>query len=383
MMKSVRSFINHFSQEYRPEYKRVFLKHFPKAIFHEFILVIEIGTNVHAYQEKKMLFFDIFNFIFRDHYMLVSKNNEPFIKILIKFIKNRDLIMDPNPDILMDSINRCAFFDENKVFYIEGNAMLYFYNYFRISGSDLEDKFWDMCENIYDFKNRHNMSELSSVKVLESLNEIMITFGPNRDYCARILLLVLKMICNLRLLDEIRFDINKLYDITVTTLLRHVNETQNSLFICKISEIWCEIFNSSNNTFKINSVDKLLMFGGLFAVDISNDLRQMAPKSLQIDITRNLKEKLLILYLTLVSFPTINIDDYMWICDLLIHLHSSLKFYMEFVPIYNLPTENQVLILQYYFKNFVTLNITISQKDKEIFGRLLTNISTIPHYSKI
>ncbi|KII61924.1 hypothetical protein RF11_07532 [Thelohanellus kitauei] len=97
MMESVRSVMNRFPYDYKHEYKRFFLRHFPNELFHEFILVIEFGKAVHQYQEKKLLFFDVFNFIFRDYYLLATALSRPFLQIFIKFIRSRDTINTPNP----------------------------------------------------------------------------------------------------------------------------------------------------------------------------------------------------------------------------------------------------------------------------------------------
>ncbi|KII61925.1 hypothetical protein RF11_07533 [Thelohanellus kitauei] len=208
----------------------------------------------------------------------------------------------------------------------------------------------------------------------------MKTFAADREYCARLLFMVFKMICHLRFLDEIRFDSNMLYDITETTLLRHVNETQDSLLICKISKIWSEIFNSQWNIFEIDNVDKLIVFAAIFAIEISNYFEKVGESSDEINMTRNKKQKLYIIYFTLVYFQTLQIEEYTGLGAILTNLHSSLKNYMEKVTINKLTIENQILILEYYFKNFATLNIRISEQDEILFERLLTNLSKIPRY---
>ncbi|KII61035.1 hypothetical protein RF11_01752 [Thelohanellus kitauei] len=182
---------------------------------------------------------------------------------------------------------------------------------------------------------------------------------------------------------EIEFDVSKFYDITVYMFLRHVSVRQVFKFMSHLPKIWSFILNSPRNTFIIDTIDKLMIFASLFSFDISCKLLKVLTESTNFEVTKNKKQKIYIIYLTLVAFPMINQAENTWILVFLIEMHNWLKHYFENNSIENLPPQDQFLLIQYYIKSIVTLNIRNYSTVQNIILNFLKRLSTNASLSNI
>ncbi|KII64504.1 hypothetical protein RF11_12615 [Thelohanellus kitauei] len=380
-MQVVQNFISHFYNQNLPEADRIFVHHFPNKLYEEFVWMSRDGKGIDSCQEK-ILLFDIFTFIFRNANLLMDSESQPFIEFFLKFIESRD-ISGYNPDALIYSIMICVSYYPNKVKFIEENGMFNFYfNFIKINGN-LAHKFWIMCEDIYELDRDRN-TKLSVTKLNKCQRQIMTTSVPKTDEeCARLLFTVFKMFKRQRLLNVISFDVNRFYAITVSIFDDHIHKYKNSLLIVHLQKIWGGILNRRKNSFQIDLFKKLKVFAALFSINISNKLKKDLSGSVKFEVTNKIKQKLYIIYLTLVAFPVIDHQTDTWLVNVLIELHMSFQEYLQNYLFKDLPFESQFIIIKYYIKSHMTINLDISSHDSDIINGFLHRILLYPTLSNI
>ncbi|KII73897.1 hypothetical protein RF11_15598 [Thelohanellus kitauei] len=372
---AVRKLIPKFSNQINVKVDRLFIKHFPKKLYEEFHSIIEKGINVDGYQEKKMLFVDVITFIFRNLSLVMDNQAQPFFELFLKCIKTDNSISICNPSSLFYAVHNCLLNEHNTILFINENGMYHFYNNFIDSNASLSHRFWEMCEFIYKL-DRMKSSSLCRSKLTENVNQITYKFwSTGKEDYTRQFVIVFRMLHRLRLLDEFDFNVNHFYEIAVSIFIRWLSRNHASLTIVHLSKLWSAILNGSHNSFQIYNLEKLIFFAAIFSIDLSSKLRKLIRVSGVLKVTKNKKQRLYIIYFTLVAFPMINHDANPWLCHVLKELHNSLPF------------ANQFLIIQYYIKSQVTLNMEISSHDREVFNgffrRLVTYRSLKLHSSFI
>ncbi|KII73826.1 hypothetical protein RF11_08197 [Thelohanellus kitauei] len=195
---------------------------------------------------------------------------------------------------------------------------------------------------------------------------------------AKHLLLVLKMINHLRLLDDIQFYFNQFIKITIHMLYRHRPENYDPLLSLGISKIWSGILNSPRNTFQMFRSDKCECLGAVFAIDLSQKLRTAVNTFHKFEVTKTIKQKLIIINLTLVLVDEINQSPNVCFRQEFQELHRSFKEYLELHALEDQTVENQFILLQYYIMSHFSLNIQISSREENVVYRYLDRFASYP-----
>ncbi|KII70868.1 hypothetical protein RF11_14598 [Thelohanellus kitauei] len=389
-MEAVRRLISYFSNENNLEVDKLLIEQFPEGLSSEFNALCDGETNVIDHETLKRLFLDVFTFVFRNENMVMEPKARSFIELFLKFIKTSHTIQVSNLDALIDSIIICVSYVPNKILFINNNAIFNFYYCFRNQDYHLSQKFLTMVENVYTLEPLHS-SSLCHIHLTERVNGMMNKFLNTKvqDW-ANMLLIVLRMVHHLRLLMEIDIDINKFYDTTVLSYLRCVSLSQYSMLMCDLSKIWSIILNSPRNTLKIDTIDKLTNFTAIFSIDVSSRLFKVRNGHGTFKVTKNTKQKIYIIYLTLVIFPLINQSVQTWtqhtLIQILTDLHDLFKSYLEqhsIDLIENLPVPDQFLLYQYYIKSSVTLNVQNDPVSQGIIQNYFERLSTNPSLSNV
>ncbi|KII65122.1 hypothetical protein RF11_07472 [Thelohanellus kitauei] len=377
-MQAVRKLIHHFRLQDDPEVDFIFVHDFPNELFEEFQSIKTEGSGVKGYHEKKILFFDVFTFIFRSRNLLMDIKTQPYIYLFLEFIKNYDDGSVYNANDLINSIMVCVSYPPNKVLFIHENCMVHFYSYFNISLVNLIGGFWKMCEHIYNLDYMKN-APLCSVKLSNCLVETIETFNKTKDErFSRLLLIIFKMLHRHRLIELVQFDVLELYWITVKVFMSRLPKIQESYFINYLPKIWIGILSPLTNLFQIDVDGKLLTFACIFSADLSNKLKKVVDGSGKFEVTNNKKQKLYIIYLTMNVYTFIDQTIKMWLRPILMELHTWLQKYFEKCSIQDYSFENQFLLLQYYLKSLVTLGCEILRGDLNIFKEFLSNLKSQP-----
>ncbi|KII75226.1 hypothetical protein RF11_02517 [Thelohanellus kitauei] len=192
-----------------------------------------------------------------------------------------------------------------------------------------------------------------------------------------ILFIVFMMLYRSRLLNEIEFNSSMFYEISVEIFLLYIYKECPSILI-HFLKIWTGIINGSRNTFRIDTIDKLIFISAIFSINLSSKLITIVDRSGKLEMTKNKKQKLYIIYFSLVAFPIIDHVAYPWLSILLKQLHRSFEKYLEKYSFKVDNLENKFLILQYYIKSRVTLKIDQSYHDEQI---LIDFLGTLLNYS--
>ncbi|KII74850.1 hypothetical protein RF11_12992 [Thelohanellus kitauei] len=365
-IKAVVNFITHFSYINNPQADEAFLKHLPVQLSDEFNELITSGITVGVYKEMEILFLDVVTFIFRNLNTINDYFALRFRDMFFKFIETTRTIPAFNPDNLMDSIMCYVSHDSNKVFFINKKVMLSFYSFFKVPSLSSTEKFLIICRSVYSLDS-NNCFLLSRRALTDTVTQIMSKFIEGREISVKMLVIVFRLLHRLRILDEVEFDVTQLYDLSVSTFLRHISTKKYSTFLDDISKILTSVLNGSKNTLHINSIDKLIIFAAIFSYDISSKLKKVLNGDGKFEMTKNKKQRIYIIYFTLVSLPLIVQYTNKWIIKFLRELHNLFQKYFEENPIQNLIIEDQFTLLQYYIKSMITLNIPISGHDDRLF----------------
>ncbi|KII74827.1 hypothetical protein RF11_00331 [Thelohanellus kitauei] len=155
------------------------------------------------------------------------------------------------------------------------------------------------------------------------------------------------------------------------------------MFFINVSKIWSAFLNGSRNTFQIDTLYKLECLGAVFSIDISSKLRKVSDGSRNFVMTKNTKQKLYIIHLTLVLVYKIINQTGIFFERVFKELHRSLKQYFERTLIDDQTIENQFILLQIYLKSHLSLNIQIGPREEEVVYRLIERLATYPPISKI
>ncbi|KII70466.1 hypothetical protein RF11_02124 [Thelohanellus kitauei] len=146
-----------------------------------------------------------------------------------------------------------------------------------------------------------------------------------------------------------------------------------------LSKIWSCILNGSRNIFKIDTIDKLIIFATLFSMDIGAKLLKVFHGSVNFELTKYAKQKLFIIYLLLVAYPIVDEEDNAWLWVVIRDLHTSFIMLFDKYSIEDLPSQDQFLIIQFYIKIITVLKVEISSHIYEVlrsfFKRLYTHES--------
>ncbi|KII69867.1 hypothetical protein RF11_02797 [Thelohanellus kitauei] len=376
-MEAVGNFIFTFRNKFPDRLSQIFIQYFPKKLFEEFKLISEGVTYVERYHEKKVLFFDVFTSVFSDVNLPMDSKTKPFVLVLLKLIKTPDTQVIFNPDTLMDSINNCIKHEPTKILFINENAIFYLLNFFQDIILSSAEKFWRICEYIYTLTPEHS-SSLCLEKLSENINQIMHQSPTlKQENCLRLLITVIMMAYNLNLLNETNFNVTQFYEITMPILGAPIYITNNRLMVC-LSKIWSQIINKSQNRLKIDNINKLIFLSAIFSIDLSYDLLNVLQESGNFELTCFNKQKLYIIYLTLVAFPLINQCSKTLLFTLFNDLHWSIQKYIHEKSLSSLPYDDQFHVLQYYLKSCATLDIQISAQDEESISPLFLQIVENP-----
>ncbi|KII66388.1 hypothetical protein RF11_15394 [Thelohanellus kitauei] len=170
------------------QFDLIFLKDFPIFLSEEFERIITINSPVENHQDMKFLLLEVFTFIFRNPWgnIFKEKKSETFVIFLLKFIQTYDRLKFDMVNDLIDSINVCISHEPYRMMFIEENATFHFYYYFGLESKTTEEKFWDMCENVYH-GNEDTLSQLNVLKLNKSINDIMTKFAETKnDDCVKL-----------------------------------------------------------------------------------------------------------------------------------------------------------------------------------------------------
>ncbi|KII73833.1 hypothetical protein RF11_08204 [Thelohanellus kitauei] len=371
-MEAVTEFISRFSSQDYPDADRIFIKNFPMQLYEEFQGMCESDRYDDRFQMKLILIVDVFKFIYRSSNLLKDCKAHLFLVIFLKFIKNITTNHSFSLDPILKSIKICTMYEPNKIFFIHENAMFYFHYFFKMQSLVDKREFWEICENIYMW-NPEKISSWSRIKLTESIYRIMRKTSETRNVeYAKILFIILKMITHLRLLDDIEFYVNELIKITTSVLSRYRSFNYDQLFLLHASKIWSGIINGPRNTFLIDTLDKLNCLGAVFAIDLSCKLRNVLKGLGPFQVTKNIKQKLYIIYITLA--PITKVDDLSSLSfqSAFKGLHILFRMYFEKCS-FDHTIENQFILLQYFIKSHVSLKIPIEPDNEHVFYQLHTS----------
>ncbi|KII72744.1 hypothetical protein RF11_03698 [Thelohanellus kitauei] len=356
-MEAVRNFIFHYSNQNDSKVDKLFLDYFPNDLHEEFQTMSRNETNDAGYQGTEILLLEVFTLIFRNTNVLTESKSKSFVSFFLKIIKKREAIPDFYTDPLIDSISICVSHDPYKIMFINENWMFNFYYHFIKSMNKSARRFLTICKNIYDID--HSKScYLYHKRLRKGLKEILTKFYDTSDYdCAKILLIVFKMLNRLGLIVEMKFDYQPLLDITNSLFLRHYYKIEESSTIINLSKIWTCILNGSKSKFQIDTLDKLIILSAIFAIDLTRKLQEVSHTSGNFGVTRNKKLKFYVIYFSFVAFPIIDHEKYWFLSDVLSELSSTFQEYYENISFINIPLDDQTVIFRYYLKSCSTLKI--------------------------
>ncbi|KII64765.1 hypothetical protein RF11_07685 [Thelohanellus kitauei] len=102
-------------------------------------------------------------------------------------------------------------------------------------------------------------------------------------------------------------------------------------------------------------MDKLIHLSTIFAIGLSGRLICVLDGTLNFSLTKNIKQSLYVMYLTLVVYPIIDHNEYKWLKKVLNKMHKLLLKNFENKSFAWLTIENQFHILQYLIKSVSTL----------------------------
>ncbi|KII72200.1 hypothetical protein RF11_08370 [Thelohanellus kitauei] len=262
----------------------------------------------------------------------------------------------------------CVSADAHKVIFVNENAMLYLYKYYNVHSVGIITKFWKIFHEIYDIVPCKKYG-LCFQKLTGNINLIWTeSFIESKNALARISVIVFRMIHRLRLFDDINFNVDKFYDITVSVLSTYINIDNQSLpdDFKSLPNIWFGIFNGKRNIFLIDSIDKLVIFGLLSSISLSRKL----TTTTKFEMTKKMKQNLIIIYFALVAFPIIEHEEKPLLNTFLVNVHNSFKNYIDNGNFVDISIENQFFILQNYLKCAITLNKRIPYRYYTLCGKM-------------
>ncbi|KII62687.1 hypothetical protein RF11_16461 [Thelohanellus kitauei] len=244
-MEAIKNAIRFFSHQSNLSIDCKFIENFPKNIYEEFERMSEGETDIAGCQEKKILFFDVFTFIFRNRNLVSDFRAQPFIHLLLKYIKIRNGNKFYSPILLIESIKYCTLHETNKVYFINENGMFNFYynSYYVMANST--NVFWKIFESIYNLNKSHR-SSLIHVKLTDSVSQIITQFSVKKELkCLGMLIIVLMMVRRLKLLNLIELDFDGFYTITELIYTKKLDHNNYHSYLDDLSKIWIYIIKGS------------------------------------------------------------------------------------------------------------------------------------------
>ncbi|KII71337.1 hypothetical protein RF11_05247 [Thelohanellus kitauei] len=375
-MEAVSIFISNFSYQHYPQADRLFVKHFPNELFDEFHAMCELQGQVDRVEEKKILFVNVFTFIFRNTNLLKHPKSESMVKLFLKFINMYANQHKFNLEDILDSIEVCILYKPNQILFIQKNGMLNFYRFFQNKINAYRSKFYKACQEVYNLDYR-TTSLLSRFKHDMGLGQIMSEYNLRRDnQLAKLFFIVLVILHRLAWLHDTEFFTKFLPRITSSVLHEYKQNNKDNLYMLHASKIWSVILRGPWNRFKIDTTQKLQCAGCVFAIFISSKLKKVVEGSGRFELTTNTKRMIYIIHLTLVS--VIDNNPLFLFKKLLKELYTSIRHFFEEDLIEDYTIENQFLLLQLYLKCQITFYSHISPHDKQVFDRLLDRFATYP-----
>ncbi|KII66284.1 hypothetical protein RF11_08265 [Thelohanellus kitauei] len=379
-MNAVRNFISHFSNEHDTEVHHIFTQKFPLPLLEEFCRMSASGTNTSRYRETKGLFFDVFTFIFRDINQVNNDKASLFISSLVRFIKTRESDRWFDPSALMNSIITCVSHEPNKVLFINGNVMYNFYYYFRVSRTNLLEKYFEMCECVHEI-NMEYRSSLCCTSLSDNIHKIMKKIiNPFRENRGKLCLIMFKMVYRLRLFDSVKFNVSDFFDYTVALIKHNYQVGLDLKCIVSLSKIWTAILNRVKVKIRITSVENLVYLSYIFCIDLSRKLMEVYYGSGQIHFTKNKKMKLYIIHMFLVGYPFFNLGTIKFICVAIRQLNLLFGKFLEKFSLTDLAIEDEFFIVRFYIKSLVTVRAENSYHEEKIFEDVLERLATYPFY---
>ncbi|KII71334.1 hypothetical protein RF11_05244 [Thelohanellus kitauei] len=375
-MQAVKIFMPHFSPQHNPQADRLFVKYFPDELLDQFHAMLYCKGHVDIFGEKKILFVDVFTFIFRNTNLLKYRKSESMAMHFLKFICRYANQHEFNLEDILDSIEVCILHKPNHILFIEKNGMLYFYRCFRNKIHEYESKFLEICIKVYKLDNRMN-SSLNRLNLNSSLKGIIWEYNQIYDKAiAKLFFIVSVMLHRLGLLDDTQFSIQDLARITSSVLREYKQNNKENLYLLHASKIWSVIISVPCNRFIIDTMQKLECVGCVFAIYISNKLKKAVDGSGRFEVSKNTKQMLYIIHLTLVSeipqHPLFSNKKFFK------NLHTSIQQFFEEDLFEDHTIEHQFLLLQLYLKCKITINGPFSPHDEQVFYLLLDRFAKYP-----
>ncbi|KII65450.1 hypothetical protein RF11_01055 [Thelohanellus kitauei] len=192
--------------------------------------------------------------------------------------------------------------------------------------------------------------------------------------------MVLRMLQRLKMLNEIELNVVEFYNITDSIYSIQIYQTVDAKLLSTLSKIWSAIFNGSRNKIQIDSMDKLIRMAAIFSIDLTRKLKKVDQDFSKFKLTMNKKQRLYIIYFTLVAYPLMDYSTIESLHSILTQLQDCVQNYMENPLLKGLCTENQNLIIQYYFKSLATLNTRSSSQNQKRFHGLRWFLSKNPFF---
>ncbi|KII69756.1 hypothetical protein RF11_16301 [Thelohanellus kitauei] len=106
-IEAIKTAIRIFSPHYKIDADTAFIKHFPTNVHKEFKRMVNSTTIVNEYNEMKILFFDVFIFLFRNNLLIDHIKAKPFIELFLQFIKIKNDKEVYDAKNLLNSIQQC------------------------------------------------------------------------------------------------------------------------------------------------------------------------------------------------------------------------------------------------------------------------------------
>ncbi|KII73927.1 hypothetical protein RF11_15629 [Thelohanellus kitauei] len=362
---AVKKITAHFMHKYDPEVDRLFIENFPQQLYDEFTRMMDGTTNTDLNIKDEL--FRAFRFIFRNQNLLNHDRSQSFVILFLNAIKTEDPDSPIYFFLYLNSISVCASHEPNKVLFINENGIFNIYNYCGTLLTADENKFWKMCQDVYTL-DRDGSYLLSHIKITEGLTQILNKFSTTkRDVFAKLAIAVLRMVHRVRMMEEIEFNVMQFFEVARYKILEKSHKPSDVDFLMDLSNIWTCILDSSRNTFKIDTIDKLIIISAIFSLGIRFNIANSDNRYRPFRFTKHKKQRLYVIYLTLVAFPVIDRHTYQWLPGHLLKLHDSITYLFEEYSNDDICFEDKLLLVQYYIKSLVTLNITFKSIDGPLF----------------
>ncbi|KII63631.1 hypothetical protein RF11_10722 [Thelohanellus kitauei] len=373
-IQAIRKFMSHFLNQEDSATDEVFIANFPNQLYEDFNAMSKGQKKLDRYHEKQTLLFDMFTYIFRNHNLLLNFKAQSFAKLFLGFMRYQDPDIIYDPSKIMDSINNFISQDPNKIVLINENGMFHFLCNFHLENGDLKQRFWSMCKNIYELNHQYK-EYFSSVKLAECVNQIMNKyFSYGEEDVSKFLIMVLKLVEFVDLLDHIKLDVTMFFRITEKIFSNKPQKRTEKKLNIDIIKICKAMLNGSINPLRIESIEQLVTASSVFSFGLARKLKKTIRDKRDIQMTKNVKHSLYIIYFSLIAFPLIDQNSKNRLRPVLLELHRLFQNYFKKCSIKKLSIDSQFQMIQYYVKSSVTLRVDFSPHDHHIINEFLDNL---------